>query len=640
MDGNLLVSRCHNCPCHDPSFLTKHGFGCDFQHTSKHEVGQYHLHCAAALELMEGLGGRDNVLDLFEQATPTQHCGEPIVIPLTPAWGREYVAVNPGVELETWGVVDVKHSICGVCPRNKSLCQHVGAISMGGDDAASDGRNVFSDPGVWNEAFDKVFDREEGKRKLTCISRLQIPEAMADDADVHRICKGYATGTCPFPSICKPISTEACCTSCGMCAWSEEMSRPDKPSLVFLRNAVVYTEFYLKKCTTLGCDGELTVDGKEYAVLRKSDTIALSYLLLYSWENDCGVKGETWFGFWRKALMDIVTHGDEQKREWIKNLYQPFQQATLDFLQLQKIDYRSGFCCPHGFKSVQVDGITLGCHKDKCCLTQPWLAQVASYDTCGSLFKDRTFVSDKRARNLLLQFSDMTKKQPPGLDASEMRQLEGLLAGMGPRGEALVQLVRRCGPLMDGKHRASAPYRELLYNLATTAPACMLMKPALWSTLEPLLGRYEQAGVGEFDLGAGNGGGERHAAGNVQQAEPGQEGGVSDRGNGLDGQPGGNGGGEQFGEGRGMHRSRGDRAQHIVTIEIVTIIKAANPALGRVVLSFLGRTLDDDIADVLRHMLKLARSSYAAAPGSTCQLKGAGAKEGFGCITPRGGSLP
>jgi hypothetical protein len=58
-----------------------------------------------------------------------------------------------------------------------------------------------------------------------------------------------------------------------------------------------------------------------------------------------------------------------------------------------------------------------------------------------------------------------------------------------------------------------------------------------------------------------------------------------------------------------------------VTIEIVTIIKAANPALGRVVLSFLGRTLDDDIADVLRHMLKLARSSYAAAPANSRGLE-------------------
>jgi hypothetical protein len=66
-DGDILISRCHQCPCTAKSVFTEVSWEADFLHTSKEHVQQFgRLHCAAAEELLTfGLGGEGQLRDLL-----------------------------------------------------------------------------------------------------------------------------------------------------------------------------------------------------------------------------------------------------------------------------------------------------------------------------------------------------------------------------------------------------------------------------------------------------------------------------------------------------------------------------------------------------------------------------------------------
>ena len=42
------------------------------------------------------------------------------------------------------------------------------------------------------------------------------------------------------------------------------------------------------------------------------------------------------------------------------NLRGMFEEATLDFIQLQQLDFAAAFSCPHGVADLTADGLTLG----------------------------------------------------------------------------------------------------------------------------------------------------------------------------------------------------------------------------------------------------------------------------------------
>ena len=48
-----------------------------------------------------------------------------------------------------------------------------------------------------------------------------------------------------------------------------------------------------------------------------------------------------------------------EKQAWFKHLHH-FQQATLDFIQWQHLDYAGMISCLYGYRHVTADGITLG----------------------------------------------------------------------------------------------------------------------------------------------------------------------------------------------------------------------------------------------------------------------------------------
>lgn len=149
-----------------------------------------------------------------------------------------------------------------------------------------------------------------------------------------------------------------------------------------------------------------------------------------------------------------------------------FEYACLDFWQLQRLDYVAAFSCPHGLEDLTGDGIALGNHSAKCCIVQPWAAADAAPLQYGSSFADRTFVLDRRARNLLRRFSNSTCSDS-GLTADELASLRELLAPPSQPAHSLLPFLSAGSA--SQRMLAARGHRQLLQCLATTAPARALL---------------------------------------------------------------------------------------------------------------------------------------------------------------------
>ena len=74
-----------------------------------------------------------------------------------------------------------------------------------------------------------------------------------------------------------------------------------------------------------------------------------------------------------------------------------YQEACLDFVQLQRIDFNASFSCScHG--GVTADGITLGFHNVQMSLVSLSQAEDGAELVRGSLFSERLFVKSSNIR--------------------------------------------------------------------------------------------------------------------------------------------------------------------------------------------------------------------------------------------------
>jgi len=246
----------------------------------------------------------------------------------------------------------------------------------------------------------------------------------------------------------------------------------------------VETKFAYRQCNTPGCKGFMEVDGKEYALLRYSIKRCFSYEMLYQWESSCGVKGIAWWTFFRDTLLKYHGVAVRRRRTLMQNVYKQFMRATMDFIQLHDVDYRASFSCSHGAQSLQFDGITIGFHRDRCCLTAPWTASSEGQSVAGSSFQERVFVQEHRHRAALIS---LAAKQ--GLATEDLRELQNSIRSLpASRAEhTLLPFLDRCIPI-DNKYHAAPVDRDMLHNVGSTTPACQLLRPAAWPVVEQLIG--------------------------------------------------------------------------------------------------------------------------------------------------------
>ena len=110
---------------------------------------------------------------------------------------------------------------------------------------------------------------------------------------------GQITGQAPLGNVCCPLPGD--CRSCLVPISGEPVN--DGPSCtVYYLGHFQETQFTCRRCMTPGCLGKLTVDGKEFALLRSSPLYSFSYQLLYHWADLMARGGVTWFRFWTDTV--------------------------------------------------------------------------------------------------------------------------------------------------------------------------------------------------------------------------------------------------------------------------------------------------------------------------------------------------
>lgn len=289
------------------------------------------------------------------------------------------------------------------------------------------------------------------------------------------------------------------CTKChGHPNWSDVLydmtpdpktKQPPSPCKVFMPETLLHVRFGWRACKNMVCNapcqGRLDVDGREYGILRKSKFTAFSLWLLYRWSNHCGLRNMGWYTFLRDTLMCYHAIDTPVRRRLLANTQKHFREATLDFIQLQYIDYRNSFACPHNGMFQQFDGLTIAFKAEKCFLHRAWLPQPGGV-VPGSSFHHRTFVPDSKIRALLLAFAAYDAASN-GLAASDHDALVQSLTSKGGNCAVLLPFVRSYEE-RGGKRVATQRYSQLLFNLGTTAPAAQLLRPAAWGDVEALSG--------------------------------------------------------------------------------------------------------------------------------------------------------
>ena len=122
-------------------------------------------------------------------------------------------------------------------------------------------------------------------------------------------------------------------------------------SQVVMPAAVLDVQFEMQRCLSLDaagrpCKGQLVADGREIGVLRKTHTLAFAHELLYQWADKLlSGSAETWSSAWLMALVKARNISEADKQRLWEQHKKHFSEATLDFIQLQGIDYDAGFAC-------------------------------------------------------------------------------------------------------------------------------------------------------------------------------------------------------------------------------------------------------------------------------------------------------
>ena len=244
--------------------------------------------------------------------------------------GRHYAATRSISKLDGWGIVRTqlqnKQSkvICTTCPRAKGKCEHSRIVCN-----HSGITDLKLDSGLTAAGFERMFaarfDLQNGHLKPTCLSQDDLPEELEHCAELSARYRCLATGGArpmpwkrarqlQLPRRCKPTHCSAC-KKAGRKAdnWADDVVhyREGKPCMVLLPHGVVTTKFGTRRCS---CGAMAGVDGREYMVLRKTAKLAVSLALLYQWQNKMGLRGETWYTFFRDTVLSYVGVSFERKK--------------------------------------------------------------------------------------------------------------------------------------------------------------------------------------------------------------------------------------------------------------------------------------------------------------------------------------
>lgn len=183
-DGEQLIGFSSGCPCpsSDSSRLRAQLDCCDRPASVRDWLPAERM-CSCCTQLLTTHGGEAAVRLLLRISAPGDSSS---IVKLVTFGGTCYQAVRAGDSFADWGILDSKRRCC-TCPARRHICDHVHEVLP--DTADGSGQTEMS-----AEAFETklqaCFDLEAGSRRLDCVSKLQLPEQLEDDAALLQLITG------------------------------------------------------------------------------------------------------------------------------------------------------------------------------------------------------------------------------------------------------------------------------------------------------------------------------------------------------------------------------------------------------------------------------------------------------------------
>jgi hypothetical protein len=266
--------------------------------------------------------------------------------------------------------------------------------------------------------------------------------------------------------------------------------------------------------------------------------VAFSFALLKFFTDNYPHDPQTFRGFFRATIQRYVDLPGVMKAALEDRHHKLFQNAVMDFINRQPLDYRGSFTCPNGARHLIFDALTLSIQRGKLGLYYSWepdadgeaphivpkhmlaldstlpillrfsLCRCAAltwpaWDTlpvpsppllpaapadplvAGSLFKERVMVADPAMRKQLRLLASSQ-----GLEQQSYEALVAQLAAADGKHflVVLADFLREVAVEQAGNLFLPMPFRWLLLGIASTAPASTLLKPEVWPLIEQIAG--------------------------------------------------------------------------------------------------------------------------------------------------------
>jgi hypothetical protein len=251
---------------------------------------------------------------------------------------------------------------------------------------------------------------------------------------------------------------------------------------VFQQASYSYHQFHYVECTC----GMCWYNEQEAILLMSTPNIAFTWEVLSGFWNECcsnSKHGRPWFSYWKDLLQRYVALGVDTQtlRTWM-NYRAVFQDACMDYVDLQNINYDGGLWCSecpdNGVDSLASDGVTIGFQADKCHFVAPWNPDPNGPAKTRSRFKDRVLISNKVTRDLLREFgaSAMQVSEVRGITLEKRDFLVNVLKVETVEAQSLIPFLTDGAHISNGQCRPPPTVCDLMFAFGTTAPACQIAR--------------------------------------------------------------------------------------------------------------------------------------------------------------------
>jgi hypothetical protein len=190
-DGERLVGFSSGCPCpsSDSSRLRAQLDCCDRPANLITWLPAERM-CSCCTRLVVSHGGEAAVKRLMRIAKPPDTSS---VVKWISFRNTSYQAVRAGEGFADWGILDSKRRCCS-CPSRRNICDHVHEVLP--ETAEDSGQSTMS-AADFEQKVQACLDIDAGSRRLTCVSKLQLPEQLEDDYELSQLITGGHCISCP-----------------------------------------------------------------------------------------------------------------------------------------------------------------------------------------------------------------------------------------------------------------------------------------------------------------------------------------------------------------------------------------------------------------------------------------------------------